>query len=234
MTEISGKVIAQDNIEGIHVINKTSKRYATTNDKGAFIIQVKQQDTLVFSSIQYKLKAIYIDSAIIANSYIEVALEAYLNELDEVTVGSVLTRDLESDIENSQAQPKINFYDVGIPGYKGKQPTQKERHLIEAISGGGLVPINLILNAISGRTKKLKNLVKLERRDEIMYKLKAKYSEALFEGETLEEHQKMEFWFFCSEDETFDEVATSNNNIRIFEFLMNKYETFKVNLNSKD
>jgi len=228
MTEISGKVIAQDDVENIHVINKTSKKYATTNAKGTFTIQVKVQDTLVFSSIQYKLKAIYIDSTMVANKYFEVALEEYLNELDQVTVGRVLTKNLESDVENSQAQPKINFYDVGIPGYKGKQPTQKERYLIEATTGGG-IPLNPIINAITGRTKMLKNLVKLERRDELMYKLKANYSEALFEGETIEDHQKMEFWFFCSEDENFEKRCRIKNNLMILEFLQEKLIAYKKN-----
>ena len=238
MTEISGKVIAQDNVEGIHVINKTSKRYATTNDQGVFIIQVKQQDTLVFSSIQYKLKAVYVDSTLIANKYMEVPLEAYLNELDEVTVGRVLTRNLESDIENSQAQPKINFYDVGIPGYKGKQPTQKERLLIEADHGkffafygiGFAINVNKILNRVSGKTKKLKQLVKLEKRDELMFKLRTRFSESLFENQELSKEQSMDFFFFCSEDKNFEERCSDENDLMVLEFLKEKLVVYKKNL----
>ena len=184
----------------------------------------------MFSSVKYKLRAVFVDSTIVSNKYLEVALEEYLNELDEVTIGRVLTKDLESDVENSQAQPTINFYDVGIPGYQGKQPTQKERRLIEATTGAGLIPVNLIINAITGRTKRLKNLIKLERRDVLMFKLKEDYSYVLFEDQEFEEHQIMEFFFFCSEDQDFVKRCSPKNSLLVFEFLQEKLVTFKKNL----
>ena len=238
ISQISGKVIAQGDVENIHVINKTSNRYATTNKAGSFEIGVRYQDTLVFTSIRYKIKAVYVDSTMIENRYLEIVLEEFTNELDEVTVGRVLTKDLESDVENSQAQPKINFFDVGIPGYKGKQPTQKERLLIEADHGkflyfygiGFAININKVLNRVSGRTKQLKRLVKLEKRDELMYELKAHYSESLFENETLSQEQKMEFFFFCSEDVDFETNCRTDNKLKILEFLQHKLLKYKKNL----
>jgi len=59
--EISGQVTSTEkDVEGIHVINKTSRKYATTDSLGAFKIQVKLKDTVVFSSILHQLKAVII------------------------------------------------------------------------------------------------------------------------------------------------------------------------------
>lgn len=238
MTQISGKVIANSDVENVHVINNTSKKFATTTANGNFTISAKLNDTLVFSSIQYKLKIVLVDMVVITNKSLVVYLEDHLNELNEVVVGSVLTKDLESDIDNSKANPKINFYDVGIPGYEGKMPTQKERFLIEADHGkflyfyglGFIVNVNKLLNAVSGRTKKLKTMVKLEKRDELMYRLKANFSESIFQNQTLSEHQKIEFFFFCSEDKNFMIIGNTKSDLEILEFFQNKLKLYLSNL----
>lgn len=37
--EIKGNIIAKNDIENIHVINKTSNKFTTTNKLGGFVIQ---------------------------------------------------------------------------------------------------------------------------------------------------------------------------------------------------
>ena len=133
--EFSGIVKADGNVEGIHVINKSSYRYATTDKNGGFIIQAKLSDSLYFSSIQYIPKIVIITPDIVKDSFIEVRLEDGVTELDEVTVGKILTGDLNSDISNSDAERPLDFYDVGIPGFTGPRKTQIESKLYEADAG---------------------------------------------------------------------------------------------------
>lgn len=235
---VEGKVSANDDVENIHIINKASKSYTTTNALGEFSIRAKLNDTIVFSAVQYKLKAVLVDAEILSAKTLNVTLEENRNELDQVVVGRVLTKDLESDIENSQAKATINFYDVGIPGYQGKQLTHKERLLHEAgqfrpamllgLLGGGL-PLNPIINGITGRTKKLKNLVKLERRDALMYKIINEYSTIVLQDEEFTQAQKMDYFFFCSEDKEFTKICSGTNGLLILEFLQNKLKTYKQN-----
>ena len=42
--EISGLVIAKDNIEGIHIINKTSQKFTTTNALGVFLFLLRDEN----------------------------------------------------------------------------------------------------------------------------------------------------------------------------------------------
>ena len=58
--EISGQIISNGELEGIHVINKTSNKFSTTNTAGFFDVQAKINDTIVFSSVQYKLMSIIV------------------------------------------------------------------------------------------------------------------------------------------------------------------------------
>ncbi|MCH7524213.1 MAG: hypothetical protein IIC74_04185 [Bacteroidetes bacterium] len=241
--EINGLINAKADIEGIHVINKTSQKFTTTNKQGGFKIYAKLNDTIVFSSIQYKLEALKISEEIIETKTLVVYLTQNVIELDEVVVGKVLTGDLLFDINNTDAKRPIDFYDVGIPGYTGKPKTQSERRVYEADAGkfvsvldGSLVNINFykILNRITGRTKMLKLRVKLETEEKLMYSIKVRLSEDFFSAYPLEKTLQLEFFYFCSEDENFNERCKGKSDIEVFEYLKEKYLDYKKNLETKE
>lgn len=228
--EINGKVIvADDEIEGIHVINKTASRFTITSSNGVFTIPAKLNDTLIFSALKYKPKEVVISLEVLNSKILNVYLTELVNQLDEVIVGRVLSGDLMSDIENSEAKRDIDFYDLGIPGYSGKPFTQSERRLNEATTGGGIIPLNPILNAISGRTKMLKNQIRLERLDECLDRIKSELSTIFFESNDLKESLRTEFFYFCAEDEVFSSLCNLNNNLKTLEFLESKLVQYQKN-----
>ncbi|GAA3609978.1 hypothetical protein Q4Q39_16810 [Flavivirga amylovorans] len=240
--EILGKVQSNSGVENIHVINKTAQIFTITNEKGEFKIKVTLNDSLVFSSIQHKLKEVVISNENISNRAILVKLEEQINELEEVIVGKVLTGDLLKDIANVEGDPPINFYDVGIPGYKGKIATQSERRLSEAgefkpkmllgvLTGG--IPLNPILNGISGRTKILKNRVEVETKEALMNTVKAKLSKDFFASNPLDEDLRMDFFYFCADDEHFVKYCKNKTDFEILIFLKSKYKQYTENLNSE-
>lgn len=239
---INGTVEGKEGVEGIHVVNKSRKQYATTNVSGEFSIQVKEKDTLVISAVQYKLQTLIISETNIKNKSLKIIVESYVNQLDEVVVGKVFTGDLYSDIAVLDVKPNINFYDVGIPGYTGKKKTTNEKLLEEAgdfkakqLLGllGGSLPLNPILNAISGRTKRLKKRVALDANEALMYKIINTHAKSFFSQNPLDETLKMDFFYFCSEDETFTERC-KNNGIEVLGYLKEKYIAYKLNRTSKE
>jgi len=240
--EIEGQVFGESDVEGIHVINKTSNKNTTTTTIGTFTIYAKLNDTIVFSSIQYKLIAVRVTSETIAQKKIFISLEEHVNVLDEVLVGKVLSGDLELDVKNADIEKPIDFYDVGIPGYTGKPKTQSERRLHEADAGKMIPSIGFgfslnfykLLNTLSGRTKMLKEHVRLEANEVLMYKIKAELSEEFFKTNPLDEGLLLEFFYFCSEDENFVTRCNGKSQIDVYLFLEEKYDEFKSNLNSKD
>lgn len=227
--EITGKVTTALDVENIHVINKTAQVFTTTNAFGGFKISVKLNDTLQFTSIQHKLKEIVIDASILIEKELEVHLEELIYSLDEVVVGRMLTGDLLLDASRVEGEP-VTAKMLGIPSYQGKLKTQSERKLNEATTGGGFIPLNPILNAISGRTKQLKNQVKLERKDELLYDIRIKLEPILFSDQKLSENLRTDYFYFCSEDENFITRCKGKSDLEILEFLKEKLVQYIDNL----
>ncbi|WP_418508428.1 hypothetical protein [Corallibacter sp.] len=241
--ELQGKVLTSLDAENIHVYNKTLKKYTITNKLGVFNITVKLNDTLVISSVQHELKSFSVDETMMLEKTLVIALEPLLNNLDEVVVGKVLTGNMLLDVGNVDGEP-VTSKSLGIPSYQGKPKTQSQRLLSEAAdfnpklggSLGGLgvtVSIQPILNAISGRTKKLKNRVVLEEREITMYRIKSRLSKDLFATNTLNENKIMEFFFFVSEEADFLSRTKGKTDVEVLSYLEERLHVYKTNLNQK-
>lgn len=236
---LKGQLIANDDVEGLHILNKTSANYTISNADGSFEIQAMDKDTLVISGVLYQKQEFVITSSIMDKGQFNVQLIDNVSELNEVIVGKILTGSLESDLENSDTEPEINFYDLGIPGYKGKPLTQNERKLHDADAGpmgyiglGAGVNLHKLLNTISGRTKKLKHIVELDNRDRCIERLKRDYEEFLFEKDNLAENLRTEYFLFCQEDQEFLTLCNQNNELKMLEFLQAKLKEYQANRKS--
>lgn len=226
--EIIGVIESNDDVENIHIINKTSQKFTVSNSDGKFKIAVKLNDTLVISSVQNKLKIFTVNQDVILSKSITIKLEEQINQLDEVVIGNVFSGDLLSDVKSIKEEP-ISAKKLGIPSYQGKPMTQSQRRLHEATTGGGFLPLTPILNAISGRTKKLKNQIKLEANEVLMYSLKSKFSKDLFYENPLDEDLIMDYFYFCSEDQTFLTRCKGKSDLEAFAFLKEKLVHYKRN-----
>lgn len=235
--EISGVVKAEGSVEGIHVINKSSYRYATTDSNGEFTIVAKTSDSLYFSSIQYTPKFVVVNSTMMNQRYVEVYLDDNITALDEVAIGQILTGDLNSDITNSDAERPLDFYDLGIPGYTGPRKTQNESRLFEADAGKmlyvgfpyAMFNLNKFLNTITGRTKKLKYTLKIEKDKSILTHIKEVVGPELFKNESLDDGLRTEFYHFCADDPEFQLRCTNRSDVEIMQYLDQKLTEFKSN-----
>lgn len=236
---LSGKLIANDEVEGIHIQNKTAAKYAISDEDGSFTILAKVADTLSVSGLKYEKQQIVITKSMVDLGSFSIQLIEKINELDEVIVGKIFTGNLESDLENLDTKTEINFYDLGIPGYKGKPLTQNERKLHDADAGsviavmggpyGGGMSVNFhkLLNTISGRTKKLKTILKLDHRDKCIKRLRREYEVTIFKSDSLADNLKNEYFLFCQEDEAFIALCEENNDIKAIDFLKLKLKAYK-------
>lgn len=239
--EIKGKLIADDDVEGIHILNKTASKYTVSNEKGEFSIEAKATDTLFISSLIYNNKEIIISKEHEDSNSIEIKLDEKVSELDKVIVGKILTGSLQSDLENSDAKTEINFYDLGIPGNTKLPLTQNEKKLHDADGGSwghlGLgfgVNFHKLLNKISGRTKKLKDIVELDDRDKCINRLRIDYESIIFENDTLPKNLRDEYFLFSQEDENFLNLCKKDNDIEMLEFLQQKLKAYRENLDSSN
>ncbi|WP_255572918.1 peptidase associated/transthyretin-like domain-containing protein [Hanstruepera marina] len=240
--EIKGEIISDLDNENVHVINKTFKKYAITNKEGSFYLPVRLNDTLVFSSVQHRPYMVVISEEIYHEGNLQVELEEQVNTLDQVVVGKVLSGDILSEIGNVEGEP-MTSKKAGISSYQGPPKTQSERRLQDGAdlnpklggSLGGLgvsVRIIPIINAITGRSKQLKEHVVLEEKERLMYDIKVRLSESLFKMNTLDAKHVMEFFYFVSEEADFLLRCKNQSDMLVLEYLKEKLVVFKNNLNT--
>ena len=229
---LSGRVIASDkSVADVHVMNTTRGRATITNEQGQFEISVRQQDTLFFSAVQFKRKAIVITPEIWEAKWVLVPLDEFVNELDEVVLRPY---DLSGDL--SRDMGTINTYDVvsatilGLPNAYHRPPTQAERKLFEATTGGGIVPLNPILNAITGRTRYLKRILNTERQYARTNRVRAFYADSLFVSDLrIPTVHIDDFMYYCEVDPSFNGLVDSRDRLKIWEFLKLKSELYRRN-----
>ncbi len=157
---IEGVITNDTDIEGIHVLNQSSRYNTVTDQDGRFRIRAAQGDTLFVSSVRYQPGQYIIDKEAFQSGKLEIELEILVNELDEVVLGHQLSGNIQSDIKNIKVVDTLNFDDVGIPGFKGN-PQERIVPTWQAVIPTA-VNLEALYKHISGYYAKLKKKRKWE------------------------------------------------------------------------
>ena len=180
---LQGKVL-NDSIETayLHVVNLTLRKGTITNEGGSFSIPVRLNDTLYVSAIQFVHKEIVITPDIFQKEKITFYLEEEVSELEEVNISDIdLSGRLGNDMNVPQVEKPFDPAAAGLPVYKGKTLTDEEKKLYTAThTGGGIVPIDPIVNWISGRTKMLKRRVAISNMEIRIQKARNKVLDSVY------------------------------------------------------
>lgn len=232
--DLEGKVYSADgDVAATHVLNTTTQRATITDVNGFFSIPVHVNDTLIFSAVQFKKKQIVVTPAIFSSTFLSVPLEDALTELDEVVVTPYnLSGDITKDIGTLDWEPVVTASTLGLPNAYVRAPTKAERELFEATSGGGIVPLNPILNAISGRTKMLKQRIKRDNLYERTLRVRDFYADSLYRTELkIPEEKTDDFFYFCEIDTNFQAIVDTHDLFRIWEYLKARSLLYRENNN---
>ena len=243
-TELEGRVTSKDNdVVGTHVMNITTQRATTTDINGFFNIPVRLNDTLVFSAVQFKRKEVVVNLTVLNSKFLSVPLEDILTELDEVIVRPYnLSGELDRDLGNKKLEPVVTASTLGLPNAYVKVKTQNERKLFEADHGKfvklefdsmfyiPMIAINLhkILNRVSGRTKKLKNLVALDEKIALLDRARGYYPDSIYVQQLyIPEKKLVEFFYFCEADSLFEPTAQRDDQLHMWEFFQKKSVAYR-------
>lgn len=224
LVQINGKIKADsDDIESVTVQNLRSGAATITDSNGRFQIQVRLGDTLVLSAVQFKTKQFVYDQSFRGVTSIEIPMDSFVNELKGVTLQPFgLSGRISTDID-SLAIEGPTAASLGLPNANIYIPTKNERMLYEATSGGGLIPLNPLLNALTGRTKELKNQVRLERKNRTLDLIIKRYEQLLFEDQLgIKKDDVRRFLYFCEADSLFASTLEKEDEILFYEFLKSK------------
>ncbi len=195
---LQGKITNNADIEGIHILNTSSRFNTVTNENGHFSIHVNLGDTLLFSAIKYMPEKRVITDAIFEKGVITVQLTEIVNELDEVFLQPNLSGNIAADLKKIKTEKPIDFDDVGIPGFKGK-PEEKIVPLYFVVT-----PVSVDLEAlykyISGYYKELKIRRRWEIENNAIAQILNYYTLPFFTTTYgIPENRVYDFLLFCAE-----------------------------------
>lgn len=230
--KLEGRVSSADgDVAATHVLNTTTRKATITDIDGFFSIQANLNDTLVFSAVQYKKKEVIVTTAVMAQKLLLVALEASLTVLDEVIVTPYnLSGDIAKDLQVIQTEQVVTAHTVGLPNAYARVPSKAERELFEATTGGGILPLNPILNGISGRTKMLKKRLARNELYSRTQRVKAFYPDSVFRTELkIPENKIDDLLYFCEIDSAFQTVVDTHDRLKIWDFIRSKSIVYRKN-----
>ena len=229
---LEGQVVSDGKgIPDVHVMNTSRNRATITNANGEFAISAGINDTILFSAVQFKKKTLVVSPAMLQSLQIVVPLEEFVNELDEVVLRPYdLSGDLSRDMGQMNTGRVYTASTLGLPNAYVKPITQAERKLREATSGGRGIPLNPILNAMTGRTKYLKKVLANEKQYARTDRVREFYADSLFVKELKIPETKIDdFMYYCEVDITFNAVVDSHDRLKIWEYLKKKSTIYREN-----
>jgi len=203
---IQVKVIADGgDVSGINIVNLVNEKSAVSDAKGQFEILAKATDLLVFSSDKLEPKRRLIEEEDIKSGTINVVMIPKIGQLEEVVI--VKYRD-------------IKLEDVGItPARKHFTPAERKLytagdfkpiHLLGLLAGS--LQVDPILNAINGRTSRLKKEIDLEQKEFRLEEINTLYSDEFYtEKLKIPKDYILGFKYYLNEDEDFATLMESKN-----------------------
>lgn len=213
---------------GINVVNLSNKKTTVTNSKGEFSILARVNDDLVLSGLDFEEKKIKID------------LSAYENAVLSIIMFPLTTKLKEVIVKNN----RFNVLSLGIVSKAPVKYTVAERRLKTAgdfkpimllnIIGGGM-PLDPLINKINGRTKRLKRLIVLEKKESDIKLISELYDDKYFvDNLNIPNENVTGFKFYIVENENFIKILDSKNEPQISFCLTILAEEFKIIMDIKN
>ena len=195
---LQGKVVSNAlDLEGIYIVNIETDASTITKNGGYFDIQAKVGDTLMFSALQFKGKKVVVNERDFNDKLFFVKLETMINQLEEIKI---------------IRYNNINAVALGIIPAGQKYYTPAERKLYTATSGGGILPIDPILNWLSGRTAMLKKEVEVEKKEVLMEKIEDLFESSFFTDKLkIPSNYVKAFQYYIVEDVKFANAMKDKN-----------------------
>ena len=182
--KVLGKVVSKArDLEGIYIKNVNTNTSALTQKGGYFSIDANPNDTLVFSAVHLIGREKVLSYADMNKSLVFVPMEYAENILEELVIDRRVTTE-----------------SLGLGGARKFTPAQRRLHTATT-SNGGIIPVDAIVNAITGRTKMLKKAVELEGEHLFVQQLLNKFPlEFYTERLKIPESYYMAFGYFIAQD----------------------------------
>ena len=216
-TWLRGKILYQNtNVVAANVVNTTTQKATISDDNGEYAIEVKMDDELVFTSLQYQIRVVKITKEILQRGRLVIDVNEKVTELDEV----VVTPEQRQKFLDLRAEEFKEF------DYERDRSTRVENTLMrQGQLYNGLNFVNVF--------KALYRLVDKGKSDEKVYSLQPSevirqlYDDTFFTEQLNIEKDKIGlFLVFCDGEIKTKELLEEKSDFEIMDFLVKAGEKF--------
>lgn len=215
--QVRGQVVNDSiNVENVVVFNANSKTGTVTGSQGFFKIDVKVNDTLVFSGLQFKSKkVVYSD----IKGTLKIKLETFFYQLSEVVISK---DEVVKPIQGSQAIVDQEYFDDEKSSPKNKTMMQVGGFENQMDFVRMYKDVEKIIN--KDNAKKSKIITQTDFTEVTMQKIPYSFFNNTLK---LRDDEIKLFLVFCENDAKAKTVLKSNSEFEIMNFLIEKNIEFK-------
>ena len=226
--KVSGTIINDNTkfpLANVNIININKVRGTTTNDKGAFEIEVTVNDTLHISILGFQSLKIKVTNDWVKTKSTTIQLTEKAYALEEIIIRPYnLTGYLEVD---SKLIPIKENYRYSISGLtQGYEAGEYSPNAFGKVMGSIFNPADMLYNFFGKRPKELKRLKEIKKDDTVRNLLESK-----FDRETIsvllgvDKKEIAEILERCNYSESFVKTA---NDLQILDAISSCYEEYKI------
>ncbi len=217
----------------VHIINLSQKKGTLNNKNGSFEIAVREGDTLMISSVQFKREKIKITKEILRKSPFKIKLESEINELETVKLHK-LTGNLKRDIAGIEVVEQPSFQPPAIDYLKSgsvkndafaANQAQMAPTGIDFIAIGKYVFGNKGLGIIkTAKNNPQNNFTKAK----VINKLRKRFDDDFFTGHlSLELKQTNNFIAFAYDKGLTEKLLQEKNALELIAFLERTVKVYR-------
>ncbi len=218
---IMGEVRLHGNgLENCHIVNRNTGDATITGRQGSFFINASEGDLLAFTHISTQNKNVLLSKQHIKSAILSIDLVEATTELEEVSL-SVNTQ--------------VTAASVRLPNAGKPIPTANERrlatagdfkpiHLLSLL--GGSLELDPIINAISGRTARIKKHIEVDKKIAVNEIVIWYYEEWLRERLDISEDETIQLMDYLTDDTGITKLLEENNEQKVQIYLLDQYRGF--------
>lgn len=222
---LRGKVIYRNtSAANIYAINTDTEKAESTNDDGQFAIWVKEGDRLVFTAVNYELKAVPITAAILKNNRLVVEVKEKVTALEEVVV---TPENQAKFLEMQNEDFKEYEYDTDrITGVQNIALSQSERGMQDGINFVNI--FKALMN--SGKKNKANEREPLK----VSEVLRQVYDDEFFVIDLKLPQDNIDaFLLYCDAKMPAQSLLKKNNEFQLIDFLVTHSKTYLEEIDTK-
>ncbi|CAN5170647.1 hypothetical protein BH23BAC2_BH23BAC2_10560 [soil metagenome] len=240
---LKGKINADSlHDSSVHIINITQKTGTVNTSAGKFEIVVKENDVILFSSIEFENREIIITPEVFQAVYLEVELFVAVNLLDDVNLSNItFTGNINTDIKNIKTVKGLPFglsaadlkdirfkSDINDPLKSPENLALKQNQIHQTPTVDFIAVAKLVKDILNIKTPK-KEILPPGYGKPVSLQMKSLFSEDFFISSLkLKKEKIQDFLFYLDDQDINRQLLLNENRMALIELLIDHSDKYRA------